>query len=81
MQQFDYKINKISKTVGGRIQLKVEKKAQTTAPPLVAKKVHLFLYDPSDDSKPSDSEEEDEEMNTISNDKKKYKFGDGIRKV
>jgi len=47
---------------------------------LVAKKVHLFLYDPSDDSKPSDSEEEDEEMDTTQ-DNKKYKFGDGIRHI
>ena len=70
------------------MQVKLEKKVQENAAPVVQKKIKMFLYDPASDDEPSDYDPKNPDATTSvaaapdeeAGDGEKKKFGHRIKK-
>ena len=79
-QQLEWKLEQKGKTAKGRIKMKIEKKVQEKAAPVVKEKIKFFLGDPTSDDDPNPDQSEDENSNSdMEGQDKKKKFGHRIK--
>jgi hypothetical protein len=73
MQQHNYKADKYSKTIGGRLYKKGQKRGEDILKPIVKKRMDSILYDPSD-------EEDDYEAEQLKQLRKEIKENEKLEK-